>query len=712
MLRLLHSTTLVEKVVLGLLSFIIVISIYQIGSQFYTDHSDPVPGSGGTYVEGVTGSFRFLNPVLAQTSLDRDVSSLVFCSLTRFDPVKNEVVDYAASHALSPDKRTYTFTLRDDLLWHDGVPVTADDVIFTFREVIQHEEFTNPALAADFADVLITKVDERTVTMTLKKQYAFFIYNTNIGLLPKHLLKDVSVRTLPAAEFNLKPIGCGPYRVEDVTNGQIRLTAFERFFEGRPYLDKVIFRLFGSEESLFKNLDGVTGTQDLSAEHFATLSNDARLALYEFNLPQYVALFFNTDRGIISNAKTRLGLQLALNKIALVESIEGKSKIIDTPLLEIDTSDWKYDFSAERADGALYDAGWRYTDDSTKPIVETVEASPDTKTNPAATSTETDSDFITAPSDQRYYATAEDEFFLEGTAPSGTTFVKVNNYQLKKFTTGTKTWSYKASANIGTLQTGENEYIVTTNTGELDRVTIFYSQSESARKAWLTKKLTPVVTANNTTVATKEKTKTSPTIEQTRLRRNSNGDALVLKLLVPADNSKFVAVAEAVKTQWHERGVNLIIEALPNNEFLDRLTKRDYDIVLFGQNLGYNLDTYPFWHSSEARKGGSNLSNIKSSGINAWLEQARSTFDSAERRKRLSSLRSIIAKEVPAIFLYTPVYTFAADKKIKNFNLGRIALRRDRLAGLSTWYFREERALRGEVGTWDFIKWFFSGQLW
>ncbi len=707
MLHLIRSTTLTEKVILGTLTLIIAVSLYQIGAQFYRDHSSPVPGSGGTYVEGVTGNFRFLNPVLAQTDLDRDVSSLVFCSLTRFNPVKNEIVDYAASHALSPDRRTYTFTLREDLLWHDGVPVTADDVIFTFREVIQNEDFTNPALAADFADVLITKVDDYTVTMTLKQQYAFFIYNTNIGLLPQHLLKDVPVRSLPAAEFNLNPVGCGPYKVEEITGDQIRLTAFESFFEGRPYLDKIIFRLFGSEENLFKNLAGVTGTQDLSGEHFDSLAHDARLALHKFTLPQYVALFFNTDREILRDSRTRLGLQLATDKATLVEAIDSETKIIDTPLLEIDTSDWKYEFSAERADGALYDAGWRYTNNG-ELVAEVAEPEATVTSEVATIPSEDNADFITAPSSERYYATSESEFFIEGTVPAGTTVVKVNNYQLQKFTTSNTTWSYKASLELGTLRAGENEYIVETQTGELDRLTIFYSIDATARAEWAADKATLTEVAVDPEV---EVVETIPTA-QGRLRRNETGESLTLKLLVPAERTEFVAVAETIQTQWRERGVNLIIEALPDTEFFERLTKRDYDLVLFGQNLGYNLDTYPFWHSSEAREGGSNLSQIKSSAINTWLEQARSTFDSAERRKRLSSLRSVIAEEVPAIFLYTPVYTFTVDQKIQNFNLGRVALRRDRLAGLAGWYFREDRTLQPDTGIWTFTKWLFSGQLW
>jgi ABC-type transport system substrate-binding protein len=716
MLKLFHTATLTEKILLGLLSLVIVVSTFQIGDAFYLTHSTPVPGSGGTYVEGVVGEFRFLNPVLAQTDLDRDVTSLVSCGLTRFDQVKNEIVDDAADHVLSPDQRTYTFTLRDNVLWHDGIPVTTDDVIFTFREVLQHEDFTNPALVAKFADVLITKIDEQTVTFTLQKDYAFFIYNTNIGLLPKHILKDTPVGDLLASPFNLQPIGCGPYQIDSVTGSQIKLAAFANYFRGKPFVENVIFRIFGSRENLFKNLDSVTGTKDLAPEQVKSLGNDARLALHEFALPQYVALFFNTDHEILKNKKTRLGLQLATNKTSLAEAL-GNVKIIDTPLLEIDTSDWKYEFSAERADGALFDAGWHYPTavSTSEPATIETEATSVAEEAPANEAISTDQKFIEQPSSEPAFAVSEAEFFLEGTVPVGTSAVFVNNYQLGKFAAGDSKWSYKANTAISTLQAGENKYIVEATVNgarqELDRATVFYSASAEERTAWETEHAKTMAVKPAEDVVVKDPQ--PKTVAANRnLRQNEAGTILSLKVLVPAEQENFVKVANTLVAQWRERGVELIPEILPQDEFLKRLSQRDYDAVIFGQNLGYNLDTYAFWHSSEARPGGSNLSNIKSSGINAWLEQIRGSFDSSERRKRLGNLRAVIAEEVPAVFLYTPTYYFAIDQQIKNFNLGRIALMRDRLAGANGWYLRESRELAPDAGVFTFLGWFFSGELW
>lgn len=748
MFKLLTSCTLTEKILIGILTLIILISSLQIGQTFYYSASQPVPGHGGTFVEGVVGDFNFINPLLAQTDLDRDLTSLVFAGLTKFDPVSNNIVDDLATHTLSPNKRTYTFTLRDNLYWHDGVPVTADDVIFTFKDLIQSEAFPNPSLAADFANVEITKVDEKTVKMTLAKQYAFFIYNTTVGLLPKHILENTAPADLLAADFNLKPIGCGPFKVDTVTTNAVQLTAFEKYHSGEPYLNSIIFRIFASKEELLKNLDGITGTKDLSEEAIASLKNDARLKLHDFNLPQYVALFFNTQSPILSDEKLRLGLQLATNKQAIADKLAKPVQIIDTPLLEIATSNWKYEFDAGRADGALFDAGWKYRSSDATPATTPTTSTPTTTTTPvtpaetkpaaktsylnlipeAQAETPASAQYITAPSSEDFYATGETNFYIQGNTPANSTKIIVNDYQLNKFNPSKGTWSYKAALNLNTLKEGENIYKVANQNGVFDSITIFYSADEAKRKEWLAgKEKTPAATPATATPTTPAKTETpattptttTPTSDKAAIQEvlnnptyRYNGDTMLsLRLLIADNRPDFKIVAEEIAKQWKERGVKLTIESLAEADFLKRLNKRDYDMVLFGENLGYNLDTYSFWHSSEARENGNNLSNLKSSAVNAYLEQVRASFDSSERRKRLATLREALSEEVPGVMLYTPTYSYAVDSKIKNFNLGRIALKRDRLAGANQWYLREAREATTSLGVWNFFKWFFTSAL-
>ena len=707
-IKLFNSCTLTEKILVGILGLVVLISSFQVGNKFYIENSEPIATNGGTFVEGVVGEFSFLNPVLAQTNLDRDLTSLVFCGLTKFDPVSNAIMDGIADHSLSADQRTYTFKIKEGVKWHDGVPVTADDVIFTFRDILQNENFPNPTLASDFLDVLITKIDKQTVTMTLRKKYAFFIYNTSIGLLPKHLLGNINPAELLASDFNLNPIGCGPYRLDSINENMIHLSAFSDFYRGRPFIDSVIFRIFKDENELIKNLEGIIGTKDLSEKNMKSFENDARLELHDFTLPQYVGLFFNTSREILKDKKLRLGLQLATNKEKITEARGGMVKVIDTPLLEIASADWKYEFDAARADGALFDAGWQYRETEDVKDVET-EIVP---TESTEIKNESSRLFITLPTSDSFFATAKTEFSLEGNTPSDSSKIIINGYQLSRFKQGNKSWNYKASVTLGTLKDGENEFVVENQNGEFDRIKIFYSSDEAKRNEWLTTQKSAEAENKNpppSNTSTEEEAE-KPKSNSLRLRYKDT-EPLALKLLIPEAQEEFLPIAEEIANQWRERGVKLTIERLPEAEFISRLTKRDYDIVLFGQNLGYNLDAYSFWHSSEAREGGNNLSNLKLSAVNSRLEQIRSSFDSTERRKRLADLREVLSEEVPAIMLYTPTYSYAMDKKMRGFNLGRIALKRDRLANLPNWYLRENRKATIDLGVWNFLKWFFTEAL-
>lgn len=760
MWHLLRALTLIERISIGVLALAIAVSTFQIGDAFLDSHTTLVPASGGTYVEGVTGTFQFLNPVLAQTDLDRDASNLLFCGLTRFDPTTNTIIDDIATHTLSADQRTYTFTIKENVKWHDGEPVTADDAIYTFRDVIQHADFPNTALAADFRNITITKVDDRTITMNLPRRYAFFIYVTTVGLLPRHLLSDKPVAEMLSSDFNLSPVGCGPYKLENISSTQIRLTANPAYYKDRAHLDTIVFRIFQNEEQLFKNLDGVNGTKDLAAKHIESLRSDARLALHEFTLPQYVALFFNIEHAKLRDKKTRLGLQVATDKKAVIQAIGGKAKGIDTPLLEIANSDWQYDFSATRADGALFDAGWRYPTKAAEPSAVQPVVTKTPTVQPAATAPTTNvpkkNEYITVPTNEQRYATDKTEFLIQGTAPAGTSGIIVNGYPLKNFVSG-KTWSYKAAANIGTLKAGENPYtVVATVNGvkqTIGTLTVLLENDAAKRTAWLdqnnakpevnektdnqkpeiadskqretansvaTNTVTPVKTgtqspperdpANGVGTTSNQPVKNEQSLienRQSKIRTNIAGEPLALTLLVLSDNAEHMAAAAEIKKQWSERGVALTLDPLPRSEFLAKLQKGDYDIILSGQNLGYNLDAYAFWHSSEARENGTNLSNLSSPAVNAWLEQIRSSFNSTERRKRLGNLRDTLASEVPAVVLYTPTYTFAIDQKIQNFNLGRIALVRDRFANTANWHMRESRELKTDVNIWTFITWLF-----
>ncbi|HEU5315929.1 MAG TPA: ABC transporter substrate-binding protein, partial [Chloroflexota bacterium] len=161
-----------------------------------------VPDYGGAYVEGLAGFPQAMNPILANDDASRSVNALIFSGLTKPDESGLPIPDLAQSWDVSPDGKTYTFVLRSNARWHDGVPVTADDAVFTYK--LLQDPLYFGALGGVWRDVAVDKVDDRTVKLTLQKDsFAPFIEYTSLGLLPSHLLAGITARDLPTHRLNL-----------------------------------------------------------------------------------------------------------------------------------------------------------------------------------------------------------------------------------------------------------------------------------------------------------------------------------------------------------------------------------------------------------------------------------------------------------------------------------------------------------------------------
>jgi len=181
--------------------------------------------------------------------------------------------------------------------------------------------------------------------------------------------------------------------------------------------------------------------------------------------------------------------------------------------------------------------------------------------------------------------------------------------------------------------------------------------------------------------------------EKTGIRYGKENDALELKLIVRAYEEgtlKYLEINRIVSyliESWAKIGVDVQVEFLPTGEFEERIMQRDYDLLFVGQSLGYNLDTYSYWHSSQSDPMGQNLSNYKSFAIDALIEDIRVTFDIEKREKKLRELGELIKNDIPAIFLYRPVYYYASDGKVEGISTDGIVFSSDRFYNISQWHF-------------------------
>jgi ABC-type transport system substrate-binding protein len=116
--------------------------------------------------------------------------------------------------------------------------------------------------------------------------------------------------------------------------------------------------------------------------------------------------------------------------------------------------------------------------------------------------------------------------------------------------------------------------------------------------------------------------------------------------------------------------------------------------LIYGAILGPESDLLPYWHSSQIDDPGLNLSGFSNALADKYLEEIRKTDNLIEHTKKIIALQNILTDEVPAIFLYSPTYTYPVSKKIKGIDLQYITMPRDRLANIENWFIKEKKTFK------------------
>lgn len=304
------------------IGIVLIIGAFWLAATVSMRFTEEVPARGGSYAEALIGTPRFINPVLALSDVDRDMVQLVFSGLMR---TTNDgvVPDLAESYTLSEDKKTYTFVIGSDARFHDGTPVTAEDVAFTVA-LAQNPVLKSPK-RANWEGVVTEVVDERTITFTLKEPYAPFIENARLGILPKHLWQDVSVEEIPFSKLNVEPVGSGPYAFSKLATNSggipsaLTLTAAK---EGVriPYISELTFSFFGDTEALQA---AIAKNENLAAHSILTDASDTRI-VHEAILGRIFGVFFNQNQNsVFADKAVRQALDAALDKDSIVSTLIG-----------------------------------------------------------------------------------------------------------------------------------------------------------------------------------------------------------------------------------------------------------------------------------------------------------------------------------------------------------------------------------------------------
>lgn len=198
-----------EKVAFFTFLLLFLFSFIFLSVNFYFKNTEIAPARGGIHIEGVTGQPRFINPVYANSDVDRDLVQLIFSGLMKYDQNLQIVPDLAERYEIEDNGRVYKFYLKENISWQDRKPLTADDVIFTIK-TIQNPEFKSP-YRANWVGVEAEKIDDLVVKFKLKKAYSGFLENCTLKILPKHIWENIPSENFPFEDLNLKAIGSGLY---------------------------------------------------------------------------------------------------------------------------------------------------------------------------------------------------------------------------------------------------------------------------------------------------------------------------------------------------------------------------------------------------------------------------------------------------------------------------------------------------------------------
>jgi peptide/nickel transport system substrate-binding protein len=326
------------------------------------------PLAGGDYVEGLVATPQQLNPLAGDTANDpagADIQALIFDGLMRIGPDGLPEQALAESWDISDNGTVYTFTLRADVTWHDGTPLSADDVLFTLRAVRNRGFAGNPSAGALWSNVLVEKISARSVRCTLASPYAPFLSQATFPMLPAHILGDIPPEEWASAPFSHAPVGTGPYQLAELTPERALLKANSRYFGGRPFLDSIEFRFFRDSSAALAALTrgeimglGFSSTSDLGQ------TNLPRTAVRDvLPLDSYTTLTFNLRNEPLSNLQLRRALAHGLDKDQLIaQALGNRAARLDTPILPgwwaaAEDPQW-YIYNPQQAASDLTTLGW------------------------------------------------------------------------------------------------------------------------------------------------------------------------------------------------------------------------------------------------------------------------------------------------------------------------------------------------------------------
>jgi len=369
--QILKSLTKTEKMFLYLAIAIFFVSSLLGLSYFINKNTVSVPVESGAYTEGIVGQPKFINPIISNTDTDRDLSQIVYSDLT-------DLMDH---YDVDPEGKTWNVFLKSDLLWSDDKPLTSDDVIFTI-ETIQDPEAHSP-LFTTWQGIIANRISELEIEFTLRNQYVFFLDNLKeLKIIPKHIFGSIPSSNLKLSNYNLEPVGSGPYKYADYSlrsDGFITQYNFAinpNYAGKKAFIQELSIKFFQGAEELIDSFNSrkIDGFGNLSPKNIEQIKITNKLT--ELKMPRYYAIFLNQNMNEALKEKTvRQALSIATDKNKIINEVfSGRAEAVNQPItstIEGYKDLGSENFSLEKAAEILEKEGWKINP-STQPLGEGV----------------------------------------------------------------------------------------------------------------------------------------------------------------------------------------------------------------------------------------------------------------------------------------------------------------------------------------------------
>ena len=361
---------------------IIVLALIVIAVVLWGQQAEPVlveapePTGGGIYTEGIVGSLLRLNPLLADFNPpDQDPASLLFSGLIQFDSTGLPQPDLSNYWAISRNGEVYNFSLRADAFWHDGEPITSEDVVFTVN-LLKNPDFpVQEDLAAFWNEIEVEALDDQTLQFRLPEAFSPFLDYLDFGILPAHLLNNLSAQEIVDSPFNLQPVGSGPFQFDHliISENQISGVALQKninYYGDQVFIDQVVFLYFPDSQTAWESYSAgeIQGIGEVTPEILGSALQDPGINLYTSRLPQMTLVLLNLENPEVpffKEVEMRKALLHGINRQYLVDHInQGQAIIADGPIFPKTWAYYeglsRYEYDPEEAIDKIRDLGYTF----------------------------------------------------------------------------------------------------------------------------------------------------------------------------------------------------------------------------------------------------------------------------------------------------------------------------------------------------------------